>query len=37
MILKKIPETGDTKKFIFNITDILRVQHIKGDGTNERT
>lgn len=28
--LECIPESGDAKKFIFNITDILEVKHIKG-------
>ena len=28
--MERMPEFGDTKKFIFNITDILEVKHIKG-------
>ena len=28
--MERLPEFGDTKKFIFNITDILEVKHIKG-------
>lgn len=28
--LECIPEFGDAKKFIFNITDIVEVKHIKG-------
>ena len=27
--LERIPESGNAKKFIFNITDILEVKHIK--------
>lgn len=29
--MERMPEFGDTKKFIFNITDILEVKHIKGE------
>lgn len=28
--MERMPDFGDTKKFIFNITDILEVKHIKG-------
>ena len=27
--MERMPDFGDTKKFIFNITDILEVKHIK--------
>lgn len=28
--MERMPDFGDTKKFISNITDILEVKHIKG-------
>ena len=28
--MERMPEFGDAKNFIFNITDILEVKHIKG-------
>lgn len=33
--LECIPESGDAKKFIFNIIDILEVKHLKGEIKNE--